>query len=112
MNLLIVHLLAGLSLLSPEPAADKSGTEVPKSNVEFTDFDRYEAAAIEGAYVHVTGSQATFDRLAADDYAEFSCWDYPGNVGCWIGDWLVSCEKNANTGDEWDCGVTHHDDLD
>jgi len=101
--------VTSLSLLSF--AAPKE-TKVPESNVKFTDFAPSDADAIEMAYVRETEDQETFDLLALDDYEKLSCWDYPGNIGCWVGDWLVSCEKNANTKDEWDCGVTHADDLD
>lgn len=112
MYAIIVQLLTSVSLLPTAIAAESPTAVNDKGDVSFTDFDRKKARAIEKAYVKATQDQAKFDKLASEDYAEFSCWSYPGNIGCWIGDWLVSCEKNANTNDEWDCGVAHHDDLD
>ena len=117
MNALIIHLLTSLSLLTAaapveSPAVVAAAAGDPKGNISFSELDRSEASAIESAYVKATEDQAAFDKFASEGDTELSCWSYPGNVGCWVGDWLVSCENNANTGGEWDCGVTHQDDLD
>ena len=141
MYALIIHLLTSVSLLAPavpaEPYAAPSVTKkqkqkknkkkkknkknkknkqakkknVPKTDVKFKDLSKVKAKVIERTFVRDAGTKAAFDKLVSDDYEELSCWSHPGNIGCWVGDWLVSCEKNANTNDEWNCGATHADDL-
>ena len=81
-------------------------------NATFVELAASQQKAIKAEYLFEARDPDGFGDWAVEERYVEACWSYPGNIGCWIGDWLVSCEKNANTDHEWDCGAAHRDDLD
>jgi hypothetical protein len=112
-----LSLLAGACAIEDESVGTSeealTKTVVAKTpNTTYRQLLRSQQIAIEDEYVDVTKEPKTFDEWAVEEVYVQACWSYPGNIGCWIGDWLVSCEKNANTDGEWDCGAAHRSELD
>jgi hypothetical protein len=100
------------------PPIDESAEFYSERRINtFSDLSKDGQYAIKGIYQQklagrVEHTSTGITKFGIEPDKDAACWAYPGNVGCWFGEWLVSCEKNANTNDEWDCGVTHEDELD
>ncbi|MCA9619465.1 MAG: hypothetical protein KC731_10585 [Myxococcales bacterium] len=68
--------------------------------------------AIESGYVATTQDRVGFRKWAAAQTRDsLSCWNDPGEMGCWIETWVVACVQTTTSG-PWQCVGIHEDDLD
>ncbi len=116
--LLLATFFASACAVDMEAPIEESGEFESERRINtLRDLTKHDRALITNLYSDKLAgtevrSSSGVTKFAIEPDEDAACWSYPGNVGCWFGEWLVSCEKNANTGGKWDCGVTHEDELD